>query len=229
MNWYRRESFDPIIQYGRGVTHADWTPLTIPNPCAATGPPRTASPARRAGSRCRRRLTIYNLNPEARGLTGTDWFMRNSSANSRRLHGFEAGFNARLAAGATIFGGWSMERAILNRCDQPEDPNKRLFCDASQYSIPFLHDFKIWGTVPLPGGIQLSGSAQFYPAQEMAIRGTDNFGGTNQAARRSTTCHAYIGNLNYNTTVDDFAGPGRDADPGAVDPLMPPGSLLPRG
>ena len=226
VNWYRRESFDPIIQYGRGVTHADWTPLTIPNPCATSGTAPNGFPCSTRGVAAPSTLTIYNLNPDARGLTGTDRFMRNSSANSDVYNGIDAGFNARLAAGATIFGGWSMERAILNRCDQPEDPNKLLFCDAAQYNIPWLHDFKISGTIPLPGGIQLSGSAQFYPAQEMAIQGTDNFGGTNQGGTTFDDVHSYIGNVNYNTSVADFADQGVTRTQGLSIPLMPPGSLF---
>ena len=225
-NWYRRDSFDPIIQYARGLTLADWTPLTIANPCAATGSAPNGFPCSTRGIAPPDTLTIYNLNPDARSRAGTDRFMRNSDSNSDVYNGFEAGFNARLAAGATIFGGWSMERSILNRCDQPENPNRLLYCDASQYQIPWLHDFKVSGTVPLPGGFQLSGSAQFYPAQEMAIRGTDNYGGTNQGGTTFDDVHAYIGNVNYNTTVDDFAAQGVTRTQALSIPLMPPGSLF---
>jgi hypothetical protein len=226
-NWYRRETFDPIIQYGRGVTHADWSPLTIPNPCAGTGLAPSGLPCSSRGIASPTTLTIYNLNEDARGLTGTDRFMSNSDLNTDTYNGFETGFNARLPNGVTMFGGWSMERNIMTRCDQPENPNRLLFCDAGDYDIPWLHDFKISGVVPLPGGWSLSGSAQFYPAHEVTAGGsTGNFGGTNQGGSTFDDVHTFVGNLRYNTTVDDFAAQGFTRTSGLTIPLMPPGALF---
>ena len=226
-NWYRRESFDPIIQYGRGVTHADWSALTIPNPCAATGLAPSGLPCSSRNVAAPPTLTIYNLNDDARGLTGTDRFMTNSDLNTDTYNGFETGFNARLPNGVTMFGGWSMERNIMTRCDQRENPNRLLFCDAGNYDIPWLHDFKISGVVPLPGGWSLSGSAQFYPAHEVTAGGsTGNFGGTNQGGSTFDDVHTFVGNLGYNTTVDDFSAQGFTRTQGLTIPLMPPGALF---
>ena len=226
-NWYRRESFAPIIQYGRGVTHDDWTRLEIPNPCAATGAAPNGFPCSSRGITPPATLAIYNLNPEARGLTGTDRFMRNSDLNQDVYNGFEAGFNGRLANGSTIFGGWSMERNIMSRCDQPENPNRLLFCNAGDYDIPWLHDFKISGTVPLPGGWAFSGSAQFYPAHEMTAGGsTGLFGGTNQGGSTFDDLQAFAGNISYPVSIDDFATQGVTRTQGLSIPLMPPGSLF---
>ena len=147
--------------------------------------------------------------------------------NKDIYNGFEAGFNGRLPNGTTIFGGWSMERNIMTRCDQPENPNRLLFCDAGQYDIPWLHDFKISGTVPLPGGLTLSGSAQFYPAHEVTAGGsTGNFGGTNQGGSTFDDLHTYVGNLRYNTSVADFEALGVTRTQGLTIPLMPPGALF---
>ena len=226
-NWYRRDTFDPIIQYGRGVTHADWTALEFPNPCAVTGNAPSGFPCSSRGISAPSTLSIYNLNPEARSLYGIDRFMRNSDMNKDVYNGFEAGFNGRLPNGTTIFGGWSMERNIMTRCDQPEDPNRLLFCDAGRYDIPWLHDFKISGTVPLPGGITFSGSAQFYPAHEVTAGGsTGNFGGTNQGGSTFDDLHAFVGNLRYNMSVADFEALGVTRTRGLTIPLMPPGALF---
>ena len=226
-NWYRRETFDPIIQYGRGVTHSDWTALTIDNPCAATGNAPNGFPCSTRGIAAPPTLTIYNLNPEARGRTGSDRFMTNSEMNTDTYNGFETGFNARLPNGATVFGGWSMERNIMTRCDQPENPNRLLFCNAGDYDIPWLHDFKVSGTLPLPGGFQLSGSAQFYPAQEMAAGGgTDNYGGTNQGGSTFDDVHTYVGNVRYSVPTSAFEAVGLTRTQGLSIPLMPPGSLF---
>ena len=226
-NWYRRDTFDPIIQYGRGVTHADWTRLELSNPCAGNGTAPNGFPCSSRGVTAPAAIPIWNLNPEARGLVGTDRFMRNSDMNKDVYNGIEAGFNGRLPNGATVFGGWTMERNIMTRCDQPENPNRLLFCNAGDYDIPWLHDFKVSGMVPLPGGWSLSGSAQFYPAQEIAAGGgTDNFGGTNQGGSTFDDLHAYVGNVRYNTTVADFEALGATRTQGLTVPLMPPGSLF---
>ena len=226
-NWYRRDTFDPIVQYGRGVTHADWTRLELPNPCAGNGTAPNGFPCSSRGVAAPATIPIWNLNPEARGLTGADRFMRNSDMNKDVYNGFEAGFNGRLPNGTTIFGGWTMERNIMTRCDQPEDPNRLLFCNAGDYDIPWLHDFKISGMVPLPGGWSLSGSAQFYPAQEIAAGGsTDHFGGTNQGGSTFDDIHSYVGNVRYNTTVADFEALGVSRTQGLSIPLMPPGSFF---
>ena len=226
-NWYRRDTFDPIVQYGRGVTHADWTRLELPNPCAGSGMAPNGFPCSSRGVAAPAAIPIWNLNPEARGLTGADRLMRNSDMNKDVYNGFETGFNGRLPNGTTIFGGWSMERNIMSRCDQPENPNRLLFCNAGDYDIPWLHDFKISGMVPLPGGWSLSGSAQFYPAQEIAAGGgTDNFGGTNQGGSTFDDIHSYVGNVRYNTTVADFEALGVSRTQGLSIPLMPPGSFF---
>ena len=81
--------------------------------------------------------------------------------------------------------------------------------------------------MPLPGGWSLSGSAQFYPAHEVTAGGsTGNFGGTNQGGSTFDDVHTFVGNLRYNTTVDDFASQGLTRTQGLSIPLMPPGALF---
>ena len=107
-----------------------------------------------------------------------------------------------------------MERNVFIRCDIPHDPNRLLFCDPRGrndmiggvpitqpgYSIPFLQEFKISGTFPLPGNFWISGSAQFYPAQEAVAGGSqDQWGGTHRGGELSGA-RPYSGNINYNVT-----------------------------
>lgn len=225
-NWYRRETFDPILQYNRAITIADWAGLSLPNPCAGSGTAPNGFSCSSRGIQAPATLQIYNLNPEAAARTA-DNFLTNSSINTDTYNGFDVGFNARLSGGASVFGGWSMERNIMNRCDQPTDPNRLLFCDTGEFDIPWLHDFKISGMVPIVWGITVSGSAQFYPAQEIVSGGgTDQFGGTNQGGVTFDDGQSFAGNLNYVTTTDDFATQGFTRTQGLTVPLMPPGSLF---
>ena len=81
-------------------------------------------------------------------------------------------------------------------------------CDARGYSIPFLHEFKHSGSVPLPGGIQVSGSAQLYlyPAQEAVGGSLDAWGGTHQGALEGA--RPYNGNIDYIVPSSAFGNTG---------------------
>jgi hypothetical protein len=225
-NWYHREIYDPILQYNRAIVLADWAAVTIANPCAVTGGASNGFPCSSRGIVPSPTLDVFNLNPEKRAVVA-DNFITNSALNTDKYNGFETGFNARLPGGGAIFGGWSVERNIMSRCDQRSDPNRLLFCDAGNFEIPWLHDFKISGTVPLPWGFQFSGSAQFYPAQEAVAGGaTDQFGGTNQGGSTFNDTQSYSGNIRYAVTTDDFAGQGVTRTQALTIPLMPPGALF---
>ena len=49
--------------------------------------------------------------------------MRNTAGDddlySEVYNGFESSFNARLPSHATLFGGWTLERNVVTRCDTP--------------------------------------------------------------------------------------------------------------
>ena len=118
---------------------------------------------------------------------------------------FELGLSARLPNGGTVFGGWTAETpgrgeagGIENYCGIilqqsrgdyfTADPNSYRFCD--EYTTPrnWRNEFKLSGSLPLPGGLRLAGSYQAYPATGNSIgsgmvgeeafrvdsRGTDN-------------------------------------------------------
>ena len=57
---------------------------------------------------------------------------------------------------------WGRSASSQNDCDQPDDPNQLRFCDrgnlpAPYNSVPFLTDFKLAGSLPLPWGLPVSG------------------------------------------------------------------------
>jgi hypothetical protein len=98
-------------------------------------------------------ITIYNLNPAKLGqVHNVD---SNSDINRRTYTGLELSFNGRLPGGSHVFGGWTGDRIVRVSCDT-NDPNKLLYCDQTQLSIPFRHDFKFAGNYPLPAHFEVS-------------------------------------------------------------------------
>src|SRR5262249_17936229 len=79
--------------------------------------------------------------------------------------GFEFNINAKLPHGGRIFGGSSTDRSVANTCSAAAtNPNILVYCDQSQYGIPWRTQFKLVGTYPLPWwGLQFSGSLQALP------------------------------------------------------------------
>jgi hypothetical protein len=92
---------------------------------------------------------------------------------------------ARIRGGAQAFGGFLLARQISNLCDstdgtatitfsQASDPNYTLYCDQSQFDIPFRVQFKLGGTYPLPYGLNVSGTLQSYPGARNYGSGATN-------------------------------------------------------
>jgi hypothetical protein len=104
-------------------------------------------------------IPIYNLNANKRGQV--QQVDRNSDRNQRTYNGFDVGFTARVRGG-NVYGGMSTGRQLTVTCDV-EDPNSQRYCDHRELGIPYLTQFKVAGTYPLPYGVQVSGSWQGYP------------------------------------------------------------------
>ena len=241
-NWYRRDTYDSVLRVNRALGFDDYTGFLMDNPCA-TDPNRGFLSCNSSGGLVPAQISVFNLNPEAAGIAD-DWVVQNTPTGdnfSEVYNGFETSFNARLPNGSTLFGGWVMERNVFVRCDIPHDPNRLMFCDPRgrndmvggvpitqpAYSIPFLQEFKISGNFPLPGGFWISGSAQFYPAQEAVAGGSqDQWGGTHRGGELAGA-RPYAGNINYNVTpanVMDNLGIARTE--GISVPLLPAGQLF---
>lgn len=123
-------------------------------------------------------ITVFNLNPAKRGQL--DILDFNSTTNTHISNDIEVSFNSRLPNGSTLFGGWSAARNEAVTCDQ-DDPNGSAsndlfsdisfqrggrFCDERRLDIPFRHDFKLAGTLPLPYDFEFSGTIVSFAGNE---------------------------------------------------------------
>ena len=103
-------------------------------------------------------ITMFNVKPEFRqAVQNVD---TSDSDIKRQYNGFELGYNARLARGVRIFGGFNLEKTLANTCSAGTDPNWTLYCDQWESGIPWSKQFKLAGTVPIKWGITASASLQ---------------------------------------------------------------------
>ena len=104
-------------------------------------------------------IPIYNLNPAAFGLVN---LLDDNSADNRTYYqGVDVSVNVRWR-GATLNGGTSTGRTLSVTCDV-QDPNNLLYCDQTQYDVPFRTLFRLSGTYGLPFGIRASAVVQSIP------------------------------------------------------------------
>ena len=173
---YFRRSYKNIIYSDNVALHdaGAFTPLAIANPCLTVTNPLAA-----CGGTFPNTITVYSINPALSGVgTVID---RNSSRDSRVFNGFETQLMARYR-GATVFGGTSTGRQVSNNCDLPltisstfaaaSNPNATIFCDQTQFPIPYQTQVKVGGTYELPVRFVVSGTFQSYPGATNA--GTGN-------------------------------------------------------
>jgi carboxypeptidase family protein len=172
VGYFHRHYYNLIYSDNTALDQAGaFTPVTIANPCT-TG-------AAQCGGTQPPTITLYKINPALIGK-GAPVIDKNSPNNYRVYNGIEASFIGRLHGGAQVFGGFLTARQIANMCDssdgtatitfaQASDPNYTLYCDQSQFNIPFRTQFKFGGMYPLPYGLNVAGTFQSYP-------GTRNYG-----------------------------------------------------
>jgi hypothetical protein len=163
--WYRREYHNLIGQRNLAIdTQRDYRAFQAANPLGNG-----------------EIITIYNLDPSKRGLV--DILDYNSDTNTHISTDMEFSFNSRLPNGSTLFGGWSAARNVAVTCDQ-YDPNGLAapdlffstsvpdfqrggrFCDERELPIPFRHDYKVAGTLPIPWQLEFSGTFVSYAGNE---------------------------------------------------------------
>ena len=88
----------------------------------------------------------------------------NSTENGRQYHGIDFSMNSRFRNGTQLQGGITTGSLHEEAC-QVDDPNQLRYCDAD---YPFLTQFKLSGTYPLPYGFRLSGLLQNLPGVQSA-------------------------------------------------------------
>jgi hypothetical protein len=132
-------------------------------------------------------LTLYNLNAAKRSVFSSAQVDRNSSLDSATYNGIETSLSARLPHGANVFGGWTAERNTSKFCESDDDPNGintadlyigenvaagGRFCDQATFGVPFRHEFKAAGNLPLVYGLEFGTILQSYPGQQRTITWT---------------------------------------------------------
>lgn len=110
-------------------------------------PVSVARPAPYTGS-----FLIYNIDPAVRSaIMRVD---RTAAPGSMKLDysGFELAVTARIPGGGSLFGGWTVDKSTLDRCqderDRGDDPNRLRFCDQRTYPIPYRHEMKFSASFP---------------------------------------------------------------------------------
>ena len=163
--WYRRQFYDLIAEDNVLLNpQQDWTPFQVANPLGNG-----------------EMITVYNLNRAKQGQL--EILEYNSDSNTHISNDLELSFNSRLPNGSVVFGGWTASRNVEVTCDQ-YNPNGLAandlyfsisfqrggrFCDERDLDIPFRHDFKIAGTLPLPYGVEFSGTVVSFAGNETQV------------------------------------------------------------
>ena len=240
-NYYRRDSYGALLEVNRALSLSDYTRFQLANPCAADPTPGGGGfGCTTNGSAVPATLPVYVLNPDAQGRSA-DPVYTNTNADTgytETYNGFESGFNARLPNGTTLFGAYTFERNIMTRCDSQDNPNELLFCDRSgaspitgqdvgpAYDLPWLHEFKLSGTVPLPGDFQVSATLQSYTPRELLATTSyagDSASGLNGGGGLWGSLLA-LGNVGYTVQASEIEAAGVPFTGSPFIPLMPPGS-----
>jgi Carboxypeptidase regulatory-like domain len=177
LGYYHRHYYNLIYSDNTVLDQAGaFTPVTVANPCL--------SGTVQCGGTQPSTLTLYKINPALIGK-GSPVIDKNSANNYRVYNGIEGSFMARIHGGSQIFGGFLVARQISNLCDsgdgtatitfsQASDPNYTLYCDQSQFDVPFRTQLKLGGTYPLPYGLNVSGTFQSYPGARNYGSGATN-------------------------------------------------------
>jgi len=220
VNWYRRELYNTGYTRNRSVDPtADWTTVSLVNPLS--GEP----------------ITAYQINQNKNGIAA-DLFLTNMTDTGLRRNvysGIEVGTSARLPRRTNFFAGWTFERTVDVDCTMNtasasatlNSPNTLRFCDQAggtfqnlgqNADIPFRHEFKLNGSVPLWYGFEVSGSLQSYAGAVKAAGGGVSWTVNRGSTRYPADCSVPGCTPNAIVLPSRFAG-----DPAIAVQLVAPG------
>jgi hypothetical protein len=169
-NWYRRTLHNSQFTDNRNVngrysgSDADWSPTTVINPLTGE------------------RLTFFQIN-QARAFVAPDSYTTNFAGSEDRRNiyrGFETSVSARLPRRIVGYGAWTMDKSVNVACDSTDNPNTLRFCDESgnarlgepAVDLPFRHEFKLGGNVPLWFGFEAGIALQSYAGAQKGVSWT---------------------------------------------------------
>jgi hypothetical protein len=158
-------------------------------------------------------------------VNSTDRNLRSFSYN-----GFEFGAAARIQK-ATLFGGWTIDRTLLNHCDELENwgnlsavyydasatnsqqpKSDYHYCNQSDLGLPYLSEFKLSGSYQLPWQMQVNLAFQSYAGAALPTRWS-----IGRTTRYAADCKGpctpgalVIPNMTPTTYVLDLTPPGSD-------------------
>ena len=211
--WYHRDTYNMVQSVNGPFTRADYTVVNVVNPLDGSIIP------------------AYNLNPAKRGLIDrVDLNSTDRDLRSFSYTGFEFGMAARIHK-ATMFGGWTVDRTILNHCDELENwgnlsaviynasglnsqaaKSDFHYCNQSAIGIPLQHEFKLSGSYQLPWQMQASATFQSYAGAMLPTRWS--IGRTTRYAAdcigSCTPGALVIPNMTATTYVLDLTPPGSE-------------------
>jgi hypothetical protein len=169
-NWYHRTLHDSQFTDNRSVngqytgSGADWSPTSTINPLTGE------------------QLTFFQIN-QNRAFVAPDSYTTNYAGSEDRSNvytGFEASVSTRLPRGILGYGAWTMDKTVNVACDSTDNPNTLRFCDESgnarlgepAVDLPFRHEFKLGGNVPLFYGFEASIALQSYAGAQKGVTWT---------------------------------------------------------
>ncbi len=210
-SWYHRDTYNMVQSINGPFTRADYTVLNVANPLDGSNIP------------------VYNLNPSLRGqIDRVDVNSTDSNLRSFSYTGFEFGAAARIR-NLNLFGGWTVDRTVLNHCDELENwgnlnavyydasaqnsqqPKSDFhYCNQSEIGIPFLSEYKLSGSYQLPWQFQINAAFQSYAGAPLPTRWS--IGRTTRYAAdclgACTPGALVIPNMTATTYVLDLTPPG---------------------
>jgi hypothetical protein len=185
-NWYRRLLYNTQFSDDFSVNaiyqgaNANWSPVSIVNPLNGET------------------ITAFQINQNKFGVTPDIHLSTFTDTGTRRnvYNGFELGTNARLPRRTLLFAGWTFERTVDVACNSTDNPNTFRFCDQSgnallgepAVSIPYLHEFKVNGNLPLWYGFEVSASWQSYAGSLKAAAGGLSWSVSRGSTRYPSDC-----------------------------------------
>jgi hypothetical protein len=182
LGWYHRVWRDLEVSDRTMISTSDYSAFQLPMPSFANDKDLVAAGVLNPAEV----LTIYNLNAAKRSVFGAPILDKNSGDQSI-YDGVEVSFSGRLPRGASLFGGWTVQRNLSVFCSSDDNPNGPTvadlflgenvanggrFCDQREFNVPFTHEFKLAGNYSLPYGFDLGAILQSYAGRERVITWT---------------------------------------------------------
>ncbi|HMD33878.1 MAG TPA: hypothetical protein VKH42_02870, partial [Vicinamibacterales bacterium] len=174
-------------------------------------------------------ITVYD--PTAAAASQSSFLVTNDPALTQAYNAIEFNFNARLAHGARVFGGFATDRTIANTCaGAATNPNFLVtiggvnYCDQTNSGIPWRTQFKLAATYPLPWyGIIVSGAYQGLPGY---LIGTQALTAGGAGVPNFTSLSGVGSSMSVTSSTKYAVCPGNSASQGcAVSANILPGAL----